>query len=125
MMYPFSDDFSDYDLNQDKELEYEEFAFAVMKQFPMGQPEELRVPFFLADANGDERLDMDEFVGAPFMFARKYQIKFFYETFLATNTLFTLSSSPQDPRLYKKLCSTQQYIYVKMLTIVDISTYAL
>ena len=83
VMYPFSDEFSDYDLNQDKEIEYEEFAFAVMKQFPMGQPEEMRVPFFWADANGDERLDMDEFVGAPFMFARKYQIKFFYETFFS------------------------------------------
>ena len=51
-MYPFSDDFNDYDFNGDKEIEYEEFVFAVMSQFPMGDPEELREPFVWADANG-------------------------------------------------------------------------
>lgn len=67
--YPFSDDFTDYDINDDKLIEYEELVFAVMREFPMAQPEELREPFIWADANGDDRLDMDEFMGAPFMFA--------------------------------------------------------
>ena len=52
-MYPFSDDFTDYDMNGDKEIEYEEFVFAVMKTFPMAEPEELREPFIWADANGN------------------------------------------------------------------------
>ena len=52
IMYPFSDNFNEYDLNGDKQIEYEEFAFTVMAEFPMQQPEELREPFAWADVNG-------------------------------------------------------------------------
>ena len=52
VLYSFSDEFTDYDLNDDKEIEYEEFVFAVMSVFPLAEPEELRLPFLWADANG-------------------------------------------------------------------------
>ena len=52
VIYPFSDGFNDYDFNRDKQIEYEEFVFSVMSQFPLGDPEELREPFIWADANG-------------------------------------------------------------------------
>ena len=52
VIYPFSDEFNDYDFNRDKQIEYEEFVFSVMSQFPLGDPEELREPFIWADANG-------------------------------------------------------------------------
>ena len=51
-MYPFSDEFTDYDLTRDKQIEYEEFVFSVMSKFPLNDPEELREPFVWADANG-------------------------------------------------------------------------
>ena len=52
VLYPFSDDFTYYDINGDKEIEYGEFVLAVTKEFPMADPEELREPFVWADANG-------------------------------------------------------------------------
>ena len=54
MIYPFSDEFNDYDFNRDKQIEYEEFVFSLMSQFPLGDPEELREPFIWADANGKD-----------------------------------------------------------------------
>ncbi|WAR08493.1 hypothetical protein MAR_018451 [Mya arenaria] len=65
----FSDDFSDYDMNGDKRIEYEEFVFTVMKSVGLADPLELREPFKFADMNLDGELNMQEFNGAPFLFA--------------------------------------------------------
>ncbi|KAH3736729.1 uncharacterized protein LOC127851407 [Dreissena polymorpha] len=69
IMVPFSDEFSDYDTNDDKQISYEEFVFVVIKTVTLADPSQLREPFFIADDNGDGVLDIDEFQGAPFLFA--------------------------------------------------------
>ncbi|WAR08512.1 hypothetical protein MAR_018470 [Mya arenaria] len=69
----FSDEYRDYDMNDDKRIEYEEFVFTVMRTVGLSEPMELREPFNFADVNGDGELNRKEFNGAPFLFARKYR----------------------------------------------------
>ncbi|XP_060565559.1 uncharacterized protein LOC132724645 isoform X1 [Ruditapes philippinarum] len=69
IMLPFSDEISDYDMNEDKLVTYEEFVFAVLRSVDLADPKELRVPFVFADFDGNGVLDSDEFNGAPFLFA--------------------------------------------------------
>ena len=52
--YAFPDEFDSYDMNRDGQIEYEEFAFTLMRIFPMQQPEEFRGPFQDADLNGKQ-----------------------------------------------------------------------
>ncbi|WAR28189.1 hypothetical protein MAR_013893 [Mya arenaria] len=66
---PFSDDMSDYDVNGDKRVNYEEFVSAVTNTVNLAEPAELRRPFTFADVNGDGELDTQEFIAAPFLFA--------------------------------------------------------
>ncbi|WAR28378.1 hypothetical protein MAR_014082 [Mya arenaria] len=52
---PFSDDISDYDVNGDKRVNYEEFVFAVTRTVNLADPTELRRPFTFADVNDVEQ----------------------------------------------------------------------
>ncbi|XP_052783644.1 uncharacterized protein LOC128219732 [Mya arenaria] len=72
----FSDDFRDYDMNDDKRIEYEEFVFTIMRTVDLADPMELREPFNLADFNHDGELNTDEFNGAPLLFAHAYYHQF-------------------------------------------------
>ncbi|XP_052811455.1 uncharacterized protein LOC128239054 [Mya arenaria] len=65
----FSDDLSDYDMNGNKRIEYEEFVSTVMRSVGLADPLELRGPFNFADLNRDGELNIKEFNGAPFLFA--------------------------------------------------------
>ncbi|WAR28190.1 hypothetical protein MAR_013894 [Mya arenaria] len=80
---PFSDDISDYDVNGDKRVNYEEFVFAVTRTVNLAEPTELRRPFTFADVNGDGELDTQEFIAAPFLFAHVEHSK-------STNTMSTI-----------------------------------
>jgi hypothetical protein len=53
IMLPFSDEISDYDMNGDKLVTYEEFVFAVLRSVDLADPKELRVPFVFADFDGN------------------------------------------------------------------------
>ncbi|XP_053398055.1 uncharacterized protein LOC123553278 [Mercenaria mercenaria] len=70
ILLPFSDEMSDYDMDDDKVITYKEFEFAVSRSVNLADPEELHEPFAFADFDGDGVLDSDEFSGAPFLFAR-------------------------------------------------------
>ncbi|XP_052783331.1 uncharacterized protein LOC128219552 [Mya arenaria] len=82
-LVPFSDDISDYDVNGDKRVNYEEFVFAVTRTVNLAEPTELRRPFTFADVNGDGELDTQEFIAAPFLFAHVEHSK-------STNTMSTI-----------------------------------
>ncbi|KAL4232561.1 hypothetical protein ACF0H5_007252 [Mactra antiquata] len=71
VLLSFSDKMSDYDLNGDKLISYEEFLSAVLRTVPLADPNQLEEPFIFADFDDDGFMDTDEFNGAPFMFARK------------------------------------------------------
>ena len=60
-MVPFSDEFSDYDTNDDKQISYEEFVFVVIKTVTLADPSQLREPFFIADDNGEQFLSNNIF----------------------------------------------------------------
>ncbi|XP_053396798.1 EF-hand calcium-binding domain-containing protein 1-like [Mercenaria mercenaria] len=72
VLIPFSDEMSDYDMNGDKLVTYEEFVFAVLGSVNLADPEELIEPFLFADFDGNGVLDTDEFNGAPFLFAHEF-----------------------------------------------------
>ena len=50
--YPISDDWDEYDQNDDDEIDYEEFAFDFLARFSFARPNELRGVFNAADTNG-------------------------------------------------------------------------
>lgn len=52
MLLAFSDNFRDFDTNEDKLISYEEFVFSVMRSVDMADAEELQEPFIFADVNG-------------------------------------------------------------------------
>ena len=62
MMYPFTDEWSDYDDNGDGRISYEEFVFAVLRTVPLAEFDELREPFIVADLNGMYFLVHDKIV---------------------------------------------------------------
>ena len=51
--FPISDDFGEYDDNDDGYIEYEEFAFEFLARFRLFNPRQLRIIFKEADANGN------------------------------------------------------------------------
>lgn len=53
VILPFSDKFTDYDMNGDKLITYYEFKFAVSRSVNMADIEELREPFEFADFDGN------------------------------------------------------------------------
>lgn len=53
VILPFSDKYTDYDMNGDKLITYEEFVFAVLSTVNMADAEELREPFIFADFDGN------------------------------------------------------------------------
>ena len=50
--YPISDDYDEYDDNDDGLIEYEEFAFDFLARWKFTRPEQLRVIFKGADTDG-------------------------------------------------------------------------
>ena len=50
--YPISDDFDEYDDNDDGLIEYEEFAFDFLSRWQFTRPEQLRVMYKGADTDG-------------------------------------------------------------------------
>ena len=50
--YPISDDFDEFDDNQDGLIEYEEFAFDFLARWKFSNPEQLRIIFKDADTDG-------------------------------------------------------------------------
>ena len=51
--YPISDDFDEFDDNDDGLIEYEEFAFDFLARWKFEHPEQLRIIFKDADTNGN------------------------------------------------------------------------
>jgi hypothetical protein len=52
ILIPFSDEMSDFDINLDKIITYDEFRFAVLTSVSLVEPDELREPFIFADFDG-------------------------------------------------------------------------
>ena len=51
--YPISDDFDEFDDNDDGLIEYEEFAFDFLARWKFEHPEQLRIIFKDADTDGN------------------------------------------------------------------------
>ncbi|WAR08511.1 hypothetical protein MAR_018469 [Mya arenaria] len=92
-LLPFSDDFRDYDMNDDKRIEYEEFVYTVMRSVGLSEPMELREPFNIADFNGDGELNSKEFEGAPFLFAHANFHQFMKKEVPETSPSFEVSTA--------------------------------